>query len=96
MKKMRTYDIIDYVKTRKRASLAELMAKFGVSSATIHRDVSELVASVGDIQTAYCLDGGSSCRILFNGVGMDSPYPNTKSAKSRLSDILYFASAYQE
>ena len=57
---------------------------------------SELVASVGDIQTAYCLDGGSSCRILFNGVGMDSPYPNTKSAKSRLSDILYFASAYQE
>lgn len=45
MKKMRTYDIIDYVKTRKRASLAELMSKFGVSSATIHRDVSELVAS---------------------------------------------------
>ena len=45
MKKMRTYDIIDYVKTKKRASLAELMEKFGVSSATIHRDVAELVAS---------------------------------------------------
>jgi DeoR/GlpR family transcriptional regulator of sugar metabolism len=45
MKKMRTYDIIDYVKSRRRASLAELMAKFKVSSATIHRDVAELVAS---------------------------------------------------
>lgn len=45
MKKMRTYDIIDYVKSKKRASLTELMAKFKVSSATIHRDVAELVAS---------------------------------------------------
>ncbi len=45
MKKMRTLDIVDYVKERKRASLAELMAKFKVSSATIHRDVAELVAS---------------------------------------------------
>ena len=45
MKKMRTYDIIDYVKAKRRASLTELMAKFKVSSATIHRDVAELVAS---------------------------------------------------
>ena len=45
MKKMRSYDIIDYVKERKRASMGELMAKFHVSSATIHRDISELVAS---------------------------------------------------
>ena len=56
----------------------------------------DLVSQVEGIQTAYCLDGGSSCRILFNGVSMDSPYPNTKSAKSRLSDIIYFASAYRE
>ena len=45
MKKMRSYDIIDYVKGKKRASLTELMDKFDVSSATIHRDVAELVAS---------------------------------------------------
>ena len=45
MKKMRSYDIIDYVKEKKRASLSDLMKKFGVSSATIHRDVAELVAS---------------------------------------------------
>lgn len=45
MKKMRTLDIMDYVKSKKRASLAELMEKFGVSTATIHRDVAELVAS---------------------------------------------------
>ena len=45
MKKMRSYYIIDYVKDKRRASLAELMEKFKVSSATIHRDVAELVAS---------------------------------------------------
>ena len=45
MKKMRTLDIVDYVKERKRATLGELMEKFKVSSATIHRDVAELVAS---------------------------------------------------
>ena len=45
MKKMRTLDIVDYVKSKKRATLDELMAKFKVSSATIHRDVAELVAS---------------------------------------------------
>ena len=45
MKKMRTLDIVDYVKAKKRVSLSDLMAKFKVSSATIHRDVAELVAS---------------------------------------------------
>jgi len=43
MKIMRTYEILEYVKRRKRCTLEELMHKFGVSSATIHRDVSELV-----------------------------------------------------
>ena len=44
MRKLRTYDILEHLKKRKRCTLAELMRKFGVSSATIHRDVSELVS----------------------------------------------------
>ena len=42
MEKMRTYLILDYLRQRKRCTLAKLMKKFGVSSATIHRDVDEL------------------------------------------------------
>lgn len=45
MKKIRTYDILVYLKKKKRCTLRELMEKFKVSSATIHRDVSELVSS---------------------------------------------------
>lgn len=43
MKSIRSFKLVDYVKERKYCSLAELMAAFGVSSATIHRDVAELV-----------------------------------------------------
>lgn len=42
MEKMRTYLILDYLRQKKRCTLAELMKKFRVSSATIHRDVEEL------------------------------------------------------
>ena len=42
MEKMRTYLILDYLRRKKRCTLAELMRKFRVSSATIHRDVEEL------------------------------------------------------
>ena len=42
MRKLRSYDILEYLKKRKRCTLDELMRKFGVSSATIHRDVAEL------------------------------------------------------
>ena len=45
MKNLRTYDILAYLRKKKRCTLAELMKKFGVSSATIHRDVLELVSS---------------------------------------------------
>lgn len=55
----------------------------------------KLVHSLG-AQNAYNLDGGSSTRVLFHGVSIDSPYPNTKSQKRNNGDIIYFASAYQE
>lgn len=42
MRKLRSYDILEYLKKRKRCTLDELMRKFKVSSATIHRDVAEL------------------------------------------------------
>lgn len=44
MRNIRTYDILEYLKKKKRCTLQELMTKFDVSSATIHRDVSELVS----------------------------------------------------
>ena len=37
MRKLRTLDIVDYVKAKKRCTLAHLMQKFKVSSAKIHR-----------------------------------------------------------
>ena len=42
MEKLRTHLILNYLKERKRCTLAELMRRFRVSSATIHRDVDEL------------------------------------------------------
>ena len=46
MKIMRTYDILEYVKKKKRCTVAELMEKFNASSATIHRDIATLVSRV--------------------------------------------------
>ena len=43
MKSLRSYEIVQYVQERKYCSLPELMEKFQVSSATIHRDVAALV-----------------------------------------------------
>ena len=42
MDKLRTHLILDYLKAKKRCTLVELMKRFRVSSATIHRDVEEL------------------------------------------------------
>ena len=42
MEKLRTHLILDYLRKKRRCTLAELMDEFGVSSATIHRDVEEL------------------------------------------------------
>lgn len=42
MDNFRTHQILAYLKLRKSCSLAELMEKFNVSSATIHRDVEAL------------------------------------------------------
>ena len=42
MENLRTKLILVHLKSRKACSLKELMAKFGVSSATIHRDAEEL------------------------------------------------------
>ena len=44
MKIMRTYDILEYVKRKRRCTVAELMKKFDASSATIHRDIATLVS----------------------------------------------------
>lgn len=42
MQTLRSFAIIDYVRSRKYCSMQELTAQFGVSPATIHRDVARL------------------------------------------------------
>ena len=44
MRNLRSYQILDYVKSRKHCSLEELQKRFGVSQATIYRDAAALVA----------------------------------------------------
>ena len=44
MKNLRSYQILDYLKQKKYCSLRELMERFQVSVATIHRDVADLVS----------------------------------------------------
>lgn len=43
MKNLRTFAIVDYLKTKKYCSVNELMLHFNVSPATIHRDIDSLV-----------------------------------------------------
>lgn len=44
MRNLRSYQIVDFVKGRKHCSLEELRREFGVSPATMYRDVAALVA----------------------------------------------------
>lgn len=44
MKNLRTYAIVDYLKQKKRCSVSELASHFGVSSATMYRDIADLAA----------------------------------------------------
>ncbi len=43
MKSLRAFEIVEYIEKHRFCSLAELMEKFHVSQATIHRDVAALV-----------------------------------------------------
>ena len=49
MDNLRIRKIVNFMKERKSCSIAELMEKFGVSSATIHRDI-ELLAKCDVIE----------------------------------------------
>ena len=51
----------------------------------------DLVMSMGDVQTAYMLDGGNSVQVVFLGTKIN----NTSSAGRVVPDCIYFASAYQ-
>ena len=54
MENLRTRRILAYLKKRKECSYGELMAHFGVSSATIHRDV----ASIARLDAVELVRGG--------------------------------------
>ncbi len=53
----------------------------------------ELVYSLGDVQNAYNLDGGSSCTLIFRSEKINSP---NNPKRRNLCDMLYFASAWQD
>ena len=53
-------------------------------------EFSQLVASFGNVQTAYNLDGGNSNQMIFRGQKINSTWTNRG-----IADIIYFASAYQ-
>ena len=63
------------------------VAKFGLSV----QDMAQLVYGMGDVQTAYMFDGGEATQIAFLNTKI-----NNTDAKNirRVSDIIYFASAY--
>ena len=42
MKNIRTFEITEYLKKKKFCTVQELQKRFGVSSATIHRDIAHL------------------------------------------------------
>lgn len=60
------------------------------------QDFAELVYSLGDVQCAYNLDGGSSSHVWFNKSDYSRPYDHTDKQNRSISDIIYFASAWQE
>ncbi len=64
------------------------VAKFGLSV----QDFARLVYSYGDVQTAYMFDGGEATQIAF----LNKKINNTNAQNIRqVSDIIYFASAWQ-
>ncbi len=75
MKTLRSLEIIDYLKKRKYCSMNQLMKQFGVSPATIHRDISELtrrklirkvhggVALIPEKESVVTVDSHFSARI---------------------------------
>lgn len=52
MKTLRAFEIVDYLKERRHCSVEELMRRFDVSPATIHRDIAELTGK-GFIQRVH-------------------------------------------
>ena len=71
MKNVRSYAIVDFLKSKKYCTIPELREKFGVSNATIHRDIAALVQRglaqkirggvAWGVQTPQAADGWS-CR----------------------------------
>ena len=89
MKSLRAFEIVEFVEERKFCSIAELIDRFGVSPATIHRDIAALTAA-GSIRKVH---GGvaslSSVRtVVQNPDSMPSHYRDRmKLDKSFISGI---------
>ncbi len=74
MKNLRTFAIIDYLKEKKYCSVHELREHFGVSSATIHRDIASLVSRdvIQKVHGGVAFPENSAARI--RKPGLASPF----------------------
>ena len=77
MKNLRAYAIMDYLKEKKYGSVEELIRRFGVSPATIYRDLADLEAR-GAVRKVH---GG----VAFKGLPSARNYPNSSPFQERIS-----------
>ena len=77
MKKLRTYAIVDYLKQKKYCSIEELTSHFGVSHATMYRDIAELAAR----DAVQKVHGGIALRERPSG----QKYPASSPFQERIS-----------
>ena len=77
MKNLRTYAIVDYLKQKKYCSIEELTSHFGVSHATMYRDIAELAAR----DAVQKVHGGIALRERPSG----QKYPASSPFQERIS-----------
>ena len=77
MKKLRTYAIVDYLKQKKYCSIEELTSHFGVSHATMYRDIAELAAR----DAVQKVHGGIALRERASGL----KYPGSSPFQERIN-----------
>ena len=77
MKNLRTFAIVDYLKQKKYCSVRELIRHFGVSAATMYRDIAELTA----LDAVQKVHGGIALRERVSGL----KYPGSSPFQERIN-----------
>lgn len=85
MEKLRVRQILTYLRSKKQCSIAELMAKFSVSSATIHRDIDELAKRDAVMRVRGGLIWNESTVFADNLSGYDERTVTNRKAKMAIA-----------